>query len=318
MDTEPKDARIKILNIGPKFFQGIELKPGDYRVEVSAEGYEAQKIWVSLSAGKDKTLDIRLKRVAVTQSATSQDKKIRNSLGMEFVFISPDTFMMGSAIGPSEVENRYSGTIRAYEWEHPQHRVTLTSGYYMQATEVTQKQWKAVMGTRPWSEKHSVKEGDNYPAVYISWNDCQEFIKIINQMEGGYKYRLPTEAEWEYACRAGSTSPFSFGGEKSRLGEYAWYKSNSGYRAHRVAQKKSNAWGLFDMHGNVSEWCQDWYGDYPSSSVTDPKGPLGGSSRVYRSGEWDTHPGNVRSANRDAADSGYRTGNLGFRLLRTK
>ena len=242
-----------------------------------------------------------------TEPKATTKKKIKNSLGMEFVYIKPGTFMMGS---PSNEKYRHDN--------EKQHRVTLTQGFYMQTTEVTQRQWKAVMGTRPWSGKeYKVKAGDNYPAVYISWDDCQVFIKKINQMEGGDKYRLPTEAEREYACRAGTTTQFYFGDDEGRLGEYAWYGGNSGGRTHPVAQKNPNSWGLYDLYGNVGEWCQDWYGDYPSGFVTDPKGPSSGSLRVRRGGSFSIKPRGARSANRSRNVPDRRGSYLGFRLLST-
>jgi len=196
--------------------------------------------------------------------------------------------------------------------------VTLTHGYYMQATEVTQGQWERVMGTRPWLGKKYVRENANNPAVYVSWEDARKFIKRLNQKEGTRKYRLPTEAEWEYACRAGSTMRFCFGGSDSQLGNYAWYYKNArdvgDKYAHAVGTKRSNAWGLYDMHGNVWEWCQDWYGDYPPGSVTNPTGPTSGSNRVLRGGSWNNSAGYCRSANRFWYEPGPRNNHLGFRL----
>jgi len=298
--TEPVDARVRILNIPPKFHPGIELEPGRYHIEVSDKGYVTQKQWVSLNAGEDKTLNIRLSPVPKLTVPTP-DRKFRNSLGMEFVYIPPGTFMMGS---PSNEKDR--------DKDERQHRVRLTRGFYMQTTEVTQRQWKAVMGSNP-----SRFKGDDLPVERVSWNDAQKFIRNLNRREGGDKYRLPTEAEWEYACRAGTTTRFYFGDSESRLGEYAWYRNNSGGRTHQVAEKKPNAWGLYDMHGNVWEWCRDWYGDYPSGSVTDPKGPSGGSDRVIRGGSWNNKPRHVRSAYRGRNVPGSRNPYLGFRLLRT-
>ncbi len=183
----------------------------------------------------------------------------------------------------------------------------------MQTAKVTQKQWKAVMGSNP-----SYFKGDDLPVEKVSWDDAQELIRKLNQREGGDTYRLPTEAEWEYACRAGTTTRFSFGDDESRMGEYAWYVGNSRDRTHPVAQKEPNSWGLYDMHGNVREWCQDRYGDYPLSSVIDPKGPSGGSGRVYRGGSWRYEPRRrVRSAYRNWYNPDFRYIDLGFRLLRT-
>jgi len=137
--------------------------------------------------------------------------------------------------------------------------------YYMGKYTVTQKEWKAVMGSTPWKGKNSVREGDDYPATYISWDDCQEFVKKLNAKEGVNKYRHLTEEEWEHACRAGSTTKYCFGDDVGRLADYAWYDENADEvgeeYAHMVGQKKPNQWGLHDMHGNVWEWCPDWYDD---------------------------------------------------------
>ena len=152
--------------------------------------------------------------------------------------------------------------------------------------------------------------GDDRPVEQVSWNDVQEFIKKLNQKEGTNKYRLPSEAEWEYACRAWSTSRFCFGDSDGSLGQYAWYNSNSSKKTHPVAQKKPNTWGLYDMHGNVWEWCEDLYGDYTSDHVNNPKGPSSGSRRVYRGGSWYRSARYCRSANR----SDLSLGSLGVSL----
>jgi len=157
---------------------------------------------------------------------------------------------------------------------------------------------------------------DDCPVENVSWEECQGFIKRLNLMEGTGSYRLPTEAEWEYACRAGSTTCFCFGISESGLNAYAWYDKNSKGRTHPVGRKKPSAWGLYDMHGNVWEWCQDWYGDYPSGSVTNPIGPSSGSNRVVRGGSWLNPASGCRAANR-AVNSPERGCNyIGFRLLR--
>ena len=209
VDTEPEDASVRILNIGPQFYQGMELEPGRYHLEVSADGYEKKSLWVTLNAGEDKTLDISLNALA-----TGRGKKFTNSLGMEFVLIPAGSFMMGS---PSSEKGR--------DRDEKQHRVTLTKSFYMQTTEVTQGQWKKIMGNNPSYFKNC---GDDCPVEQVSWNDAQEFIRKLNRKEGADKYRLPTEAEWEYACRAGSTTRFCFGDSDSRLGEYAWYTKEVG------------------------------------------------------------------------------------------
>ena len=241
----------------------------------------------------------------------SGGKSLTNNRGMEFVYIEPGTFMMGS---PSNESGRGSN--------ENQHKVTLTRGFYMQTTEVTQGQWKKVMGNNP----SKFKNGDDYPVEQVSWNDVQEFIKKLNQKEGRNKYRLPTEAEWEYACRAGSTTPFSFGrclstDQANYNGNYPLDGCSKGeYREKTVsvASFSPNEWGLYDMHGNVWEWCQDRFGDYSSDSVTDPKGPSWWSSnRVLRGGSWDNNARYCRSANRYSISPGYRYFYLGFRLSRT-
>jgi len=226
-----------------------------------------------------------------------------NDLGMAFFYIEPGTFMMGS---PSNECFGRGG-------DEKQHRVTLTKGYYLQTTEVTQGQWESVMGNNPSNFKNC---GDDCPVGNVSWNDVQEFIKKLNQREGVIVYRLPTEAEWEYACRAGSNTTYCFGNRSDGLEAYAWYTSNSGGKTHPKAQKQPNAWGLYDMHGNVWEWCQDWYGDYPSGSATDPQGPSSADSRVGRGGSWHYDAWICRSASRFRHDPGGRDNGLGFRLAR--
>jgi formylglycine-generating enzyme required for sulfatase activity len=174
------------------------------------------------------------------------------------------------------------------------------------------------MGTEPWKGETFVKEGDDYPAVYVSWDDAVEFCKKLSAMEGKV-YRLPTEAEWEYACRGGTKTAFSFGDDKAELGKYAWFDGNADAigedYAHRVAQKLPNPFGLHDMHGNVWEWCSDWKDAYPSTPLTDPRGPSSGSSRVLRGGSWYDVPRFVRCAGRGSNAPGYRSYDVGFRLV---
>ncbi len=242
-------------------------------------------------------------------SDTSDPSVLVKSLGMEFVPISPGTFMMGS---PESEEDRYKDEI--------QHEVTLTQGYYLQTTQVTQGQWQAVMGNNPSRFKNC---GEDCPVENVSWKRVQAFIKKLNKRESRYHYRLPTEAEWEYAARAGTTTPFSFGNTLSTdqanyNGNYPYAGSPKGiYREKTtpVASFAPNAWGLYDMHGNVWEWCQDWYGDYPKGSVTDPQGPSSGDRRVLRGGGWVSSAGVCRSANRLRFTPGDRLDRIGFRLV---
>ena len=172
------------------------------------------------------------------------------------------------------------------------------------------------MGTEPWRNKDKVLDDDDSPAVYVSWNDAQEFMRML-----GDGYRLPTEAEWEYACRAGTSTVYSFGESGSDLDEYAWYRKNAwdngDYYAHIVGQKKPNGWGLYDIHANVWEFCSDSYGGYPSLWMTDPTGPSSGSSRVLRSGSWYAPPRNCNSAVRTNGSPTFSSQGHGFRVCRS-
>jgi len=238
---------------------------------------------------------------------------------IEMVWIEPGTFMMGSPDTDDMAQDR----------EKPQHEVTITQGFYLGRYEITQAQWESVMGTRPWEgQKLGTgevyhREGPDYPAVYVSWNDIQILIKSLNRTEGSGVYRLPTEAEWEYACRAGTETLWSFGDDESRLGDYAWYYDNAlgagEEYAHEVGTKLPNPWGLYDMHGNVEEWCQDWYDTsyYATLSTQDPTGPSTGSARVMRGGYFGSYARYVRSAFRDGGSPGFRGSLVGARLLRT-
>lgn len=239
----------------------------------------------------------------------SNDKgTFTNKQGMKFVYIEPGSFMMGS---PSSEPKRLKNEVY--------HRVTLTQGFYIQTTEVTQGQWYGVMGTKPWSGQMSVKEGRNHAASYVLWSETQEFINKLNSKVRTGKYRLPTEAQWEYACRAGSDTAYSFGNSSFDLESYAWYEKNSmgigGEYAHGVGLKKPNHWGLYDMHGNVLEWCQGWYGKYSSGPVTDPQGDSSGSQRVLRGGDWLSATWHCRSAKRFSFEPNFRCYNIGFRLV---
>jgi hypothetical protein len=196
----------------------------------------------------------------------------------------------------------------AWDNEKPAHNVTL-SDYMIAKTEVTQGLWIAVMGTNP-----SYFKGYDLPVESVSWDDCQEFIKKLNQLTGK-TYRLPTEAEWEYAARGGKKSKgYQYAGGNS-IKEVAWYNGNTGYGTHPVGQKQPNELGLYDMSGNVWEWCQDWYDSYASSSQTNPTGPTSGSYRVLRGGSWDYGVGECRVSNREASNPSFRSGGRGFRLV---
>ena len=228
---------------------------------------------------------------------------------MRLVRIEAGKFTMGS---PDSEKDRGKD-------ERPQHQVTITKPFYMGATEVTQAQWKAVMDTQPWEGKSYAKAGAEHAASYISWDDATAYCTALSK-KTGRTVRLPTEAEWEYACRAGTTTAYSFGDDASRLGDYAWYDGNAYDKdekyAHPVGVKKPNAWGLYDMHGNVWEWCADWYVDsYANADTRDPKGPAGGSARVLRGGSWYAFPQFCRAARRNGGSPDYRGGSGGFRVV---
>ena len=242
--------------------------------------------------------------------ATPLPDPIENSIGMVLVPIPAGEFPMGSP----ETEKELYTVPQPHE---VQHQVTLTKPFLLGVHEVTQGQWRAVMGTTPWKGKKYVKEGDDYPATYVNWDDAVEFCRQLSEKEG-LEFRLPTEAEWEYACRAGTTTAYSFGADASQLGEYAWCSENTGDAgqryAHAVGQKKPNPWGLYDTHGNVWELRSDRGGDSPSGSVTDPAGPSSGSDHVFRGGCWITGAGNCRSASPSGDDPSYRSHYIGFRV----
>jgi formylglycine-generating enzyme required for sulfatase activity len=206
------------------------------------------------------------------------------------------------------------------ENEH-QHKVAISKAFYMQTTEVTQGQWKAVMGTEPWKVVGKSNEGVDYAATYVNWDDAVAFCKKLSEKEGR-TYRLPTEAEWEYACRAGTTTTWIFGNDEKELGDYAWFDNNAVSKgqkyAHRVGLKKSNAFGLHDLYGNVWEWCHDYYGAdyYKQSPEKDPTGPMYGSFRVLRGGSWMDDAGFTRSAGRYRDVAIWRSNHYGFRLVR--
>jgi sulfatase modifying factor 1 len=230
---------------------------------------------------------------------------------MTFKGIPAGTFTMGSP-----------GNEVGRQGDEHQHQVTITKPFYMQTTEVTQGQWKEVMGTEPWKGEQYVKEGPNYAASRVSWDDAVAYCKKLSEKEGK-TYRLPTEAEWEYACRAGTQTTWSFGDDEKKLGDYAWYGGNCGDFGedipHQVGLKKPNAFGLYDMHGNVSEWCYDYFGEdyYKQSSEKDPTGPTSGSFRVLRGGSFYFTSRASRSALRGRLAADFRFNfYVGFRLVR--
>ncbi len=238
------------------------------------------------------------------------------SLPLEMVWIPAGTFTMGSPLD----ELGRLGT-------ESQHLVTLTKGFWIGKYPVTQAQYKAVVGENPsdfLSFLGFMKERN--PVENVSWKDAGRYCYLLNEMletelPAGYMFSLPTEAQWEYACRAGTTKALNSNmnllnsdKEDPRLYEIAWYQNNSNGKTHPVGEKKPNAWGLYDMHGNVWEWCRDWYGDYPAGAVTDPTGPSDGSHRVIRGGSWFSTARCCRSADRINFAPSYRYCDRGFRV----
>ena len=271
----------------------------------AAQAYIAQyrkvteaSVWVARAEGlmaklRDLEVAVRTRR-EVGESWT-------NSLGMEFMWIPAGQFLMGS---PEDEEGR--------DADARQHEVRISEGFWMKKYEVTQGEWESVMGANP---SRFLDCGPRCPVERVTWFDTEEFMQRLNGRESGkgYRYRLPTEAEWEYAARAGTT-----GARYGELGEIAWYNENSGDRTHPVGQKQANAWGLHDMLGNAWEWTADWHGEYPSSLVTDPQGPSKGSDRVGRGGGWYFNARDLPSASRSKGSPAKRYYSLGCRLVRTK
>jgi formylglycine-generating enzyme required for sulfatase activity len=246
-----------------------------------------------------------------------------NGLNMKLVWCPPGEFTMGS---PKSEANRV-------DWED-QVEVTLANGFWLGRCEVTQSEWKRVMGTEPWKDVRAKRGGetdtnygDDFAVAYISWESATEFCSRLTAEErkagrvpDGWEYTLPTEAQWEYACRARAKSIFSFGDDESKLGEYAWFAKNAALAGetypHEVGKKKPNPWGLYDMHGNVFEWCRDWW-SFKLPGGHDPEVPLEGADRAsctFRGGSWTTAATTCRSAYRIANRSSVRLVYVGFRV----
>ena len=232
---------------------------------------------------------------------------ILSDLGMKLMPIPAGTFVMGS---PEMEEGRRVD-------EGPLTTVTISKPFWLGETEVTQSQWQAVTGNNL-----SFFKGDSLPVEWVSWHHAMAFCEKLNELKrdslpAGYHYTLPTEAQWEYACRAGAQTRFYYGDDSgyNQLGQYAWYSSNSGSKTHVVGEKLPNAWGLYDMHGNVWEWCSDWWrGSYKGGSVSDPQGPESGEYRVLRGGAWGNPARVCRSANRIGSGADTASSYLGFRV----
>jgi formylglycine-generating enzyme required for sulfatase activity len=230
--------------------------------------------------------------------------------GVKLHWVGAGRFRMGSPAAEAGRSND----------EGPPTEVTISRGFWLGIFTVTQEEWKTVAHEASGlNSEPSYFRGERLPVEQVSWHDCQRWLQELNALEEsrvphGFQYRLPTEAEWEFACRAGSSTRFYFGEGDDPLSEHAWYSGNSGSRTHSVGQKKPNGWGLYDMHGNVWEWCQDRYGPLPGGSVADPAGGVAGINRVFRGGSWGMGSSRCRSAYRVWNKPEYRDYTLGFRV----
>jgi len=237
---------------------------------------------------------------------TEKSVDLGDGVKLEFVLVPPGEFEMGS---PDEERG-----LASDQDESPVHRVRITRPFYMGKHEVTQEAWEKLMGANP-----SRFKGAQSPVESVSWNDAQQFLKKLNaKMEGKAVFRLPTEAQWEYACRAGTSTAYHFGADvEKNMKDFAWFEWNSEGKTHPVGGKKPNAWGLHDMHGNVWEWCADIYEFkyYAGSPKDDPAGPAAGALRAIRGGAWYNGPGSCRSANRYGFDPARGSPLYGLRLV---
>ncbi|MDR1084730.1 MAG: SUMF1/EgtB/PvdO family nonheme iron enzyme [Deltaproteobacteria bacterium] len=231
---------------------------------------------------------------------TDPESTVAKELGLQFVLIEPGSFVMGA-----------EPTLEKFtSYATPKHEVTISKPFYLGKFEVTQQQWTAIMGRNP-----SRYKGASNPVDSVSWDRAQEFADKLNEKEGRTIFRLPTEAEWEYAARAGTSTVYPFGNRPNSLGDYAWFSNNSGMTTHPVGQKRPNPWGLYDMFGNVREWTGDWIGTYPDEPVTDPKGPDKGTDKVARGGAFSFIDVNCTSSRRVGYRPDYKQNFHGLRLV---
>ncbi len=264
--------------------------------------------------------------VIVLTGCGSNETFVIKEINLEMVKCPEGSFMMGSPDEEHKTTKEFFNIIGhkdAFKFDYSEklHLVTFTKPFYIGKYEVTQSQYSALMDKNP-----SEFIGANNPVEMVSYDDAKAFcdkmnLKYLNILPKGYKFDLPTEAQWEYACRAGTNTALNNGKNLtkesacSNLDEVAWYSENSGKTTHEVGQKKPNAWGIYDMHGNVWEWCRDWYGEYPKEDVTDPTGAYSGYCRVYRGGSWNNYVSDCRSAYRNYSGPGNRDNGLGFRIV---
>ena len=308
--SRPLGAKITIdgKNYGetPKNITGLLI--GKHTVELSGSGNRGGKQEVEIQENQTAVIDIELAQRDHYETVDGDAQVFTvtghgKTVNFKMIKVEAGIFQMGSKSGDRE--------------KKPVHQVTLTKDYFMGETEVTQGLWYAVMGQSPtsdgskWSSSYGI--GDNNPAYYISYEDCQQFLTKLNQMTG-QQFRYPTEAEWEYAAKGGKKSQgYTYSGSNT-IGDVAWYTKNSGSMTHEVKTKKANELGLYDMSGNVWEWCADWYGSYNNGSQTDPTGPTSGSNRVNRGGCWRGTAPECRGAYRGRYSPSIRRYYLGLRL----
>ena len=314
---------------------GKDTAPGDDDKETGKDTPQEDD-----EKGTDKEIVQDNDKKSAPEPAAKSRKKITNTLGMTFVYIEPtgdNGFMMGSSLSPKELEKRYGGEgVEWYAQERPQHKVILTKGFYLQTTEVTVGQYMKFLnsggdasgvdfadpdcpikksGGRYVLSGNVFGSDEDQPMVEVSWHRATAFCKWLSHKEEA-KYRLPTEAEWEYACRAGTKTEFYWGDTMD--GKYCWYESNGNRKTNPVGTREPNAWGLYDMSGNASEWCQDWYKKdyYEHSPEKDPQGPPNSEYRVLRGASWFFTPGYCRSASRSASTPVNANYVCGFRIAR--
>ena len=280
----------KKVGQSPRVFNGILV--GNHKVEIKKDGYGTDSKTVSILEGQTASLS----GVLTTHTITIP---VKDGISIDMVRVEAGTFTMGAT---AEMEDPYGD-------EKPTHQVTLTNDYYMGKYEVTQALWQAVMNSNP-----SYFKGDNLPVEQVSWDDCQEFLSKLNSITGK-TFRLPTEAEWEYAARGGNKSRgYQYSGSNN-ISDVAWYKDNSDNKTHAVGSKQANELGIYDMSCNVREWCQDWYGSYSSSSQVNPIGANSGYHRVCRGGGWYFTARNCRSSYRNSISPDGRGYDFGLRLV---
>ena len=294
---ETGTKNVSVTDIDGNFI--IKAKSSSITVTVTFLGCVPKQVKLTEGTKEEITLIEESYKNQPSLSASTVTIPVKDGVSIEMIKVEAGTFMMGAT---PEMEFPDDD-------EKPVHQVTLTNDYYIGKYEVTQALWQTVMESNPSSFK-----GNNLPVEQVSWNDCQEFIGKLNSITGR-KFRLPTEAEWEYAARGGKKSRgYQYSGS-SNISDVAWYNGNSGSKTHLVGTKQANELGLYDMCGNVLEWCQNWYGSYVSSSQTNPTGAVSGSYRVIRGGSWYSSARFCRSSCRDSGTPGIRNSRLGLRLV---